>query len=106
MVLQPAMILQHCAVAGRLEPSVRAYRVWPPRAYSEHRVSVTLWFRVPQSLTRYAYVVIPDNCRYLTIEVNGQTVHDSRTDVPCDLAEWEATRHKWANRRKPVWAAR
>lgn len=83
---------------------MRAYRVWPPREYADYPVTVTVWFTVPQCPTRFTYMVMPDNCRYLTIEVNGQTVYDSRRDVPCDMTEWEATHQKWANRRKPVWA--
>ncbi|AKV02319.1 hypothetical protein AKJ09_08982 [Labilithrix luteola] len=40
-------------------------------------------------------MVTEDNLRYFTIEKNGETVYDSRTDVPCDMEKWAETRAKF-----------
>lgn len=33
-----------------------------------------------------------DNIRYITIELNGLTLYDTRDDVPCDMDKWRETR--------------
>ena len=33
-----------------------------------------------------------DNIRYITIELNGLTLYDTRDEVPCDMDKWRETR--------------
>jgi hypothetical protein len=36
-----------------------------------------------------------DNIRYITIELNGLTLYDTRDDVPCDMDKWRETRARF-----------
>ena len=38
--------------------------------------------------------IVPDNRQFYTIEQNGRVFYDSRTDVPCDMVEWERLHQK------------
>ncbi len=102
----PALIVQHCAVSGRLETPVRTWRVsdvrhqetpWRPAQPDEYSLHVT--FQEPRQRRRYIYSIKSDNLRYLTIEVGAQTVYDSRAEVPCDMAAWEGVNTEWRTRR-------
>jgi hypothetical protein len=42
---------------------------------------------------------VSDHRRYLTIEVDGQVLYDSQTDVPCDMARWAETNARFRNNR-------
>ena len=46
-----------------------------------------------------------DNIRYITIELNGLTLYDTRDDVPCDMDKWRETRARFPA-RWPVAIAR
>jgi DNA invertase Pin-like site-specific DNA recombinase len=39
-----------------------------------------------------------DNIRYITIELNGLTLYDTRDDVPCDMDKWRETRARFPAR--------
>jgi hypothetical protein len=41
----------------------------------------------------------PESIRYLTIEDAGRVLYDSRVDVPCDMAKWDETNHRFRNNR-------
>jgi hypothetical protein len=58
-------------------------------------VSVTVGFKKPRKRTAAFYTMVPDDIRYLEIEVDGKVVYDSRTEVPCDIEEWHATRARF-----------
>ena len=81
----PALIVQHCAVFGRLETPVRAYCIGEPERYAQHPVSVALFFIRPRKRTSASYTLVPDNLRYATVEVDGKVIYDTRKDVPCDM---------------------
>ena len=36
-----------------------------------------------------------DNIRYITIELNGLILYDTRDDVPCDMDKWRETRARF-----------
>jgi hypothetical protein len=91
----PALIVQHCAVMHRLETPVRWFRVGQPRPYAQHPASVCVGFKKPRKRVPHYYTITPDNIRYLTIEVGGRVVYDSRQEVPCDMAKWEETRSRF-----------
>jgi hypothetical protein len=42
-----------------------------------------------------------DNIRYITIELNGLILYDTRDDVPCDMDKWRETRARF-HARWPV----
>ena len=94
-----ASIRQYCAMAGTLETPVRTYHIAPPQRYAQPPTSVRVYFLKPRNRSPVSYNMVPDNLRYLTIEVAGQVVYDSRTDVPCDMAKWTATNQEWQDRR-------
>ena len=39
-----------------------------------------------------------DNIRYITIELNGLILYDTRDDVPCDIDKWRETRARFPAR--------
>src|SRR5262245_32836749 len=86
-----AVIIQHCAVMGRLETRVRTYAISDPRPMTRTQTGVNVSFMKPRHRRAAYYRILSDNLRYLTIEVAGQVVYDSRQDIPCDMGEWEAT---------------
>jgi hypothetical protein len=87
-----ALIVQHCAVFGRLEAAARTFEVGPVKPYGESPCSVTVAFTRPKQRGRHTFTIVPDNRRYLTIEVAGKVVYDSRQDVPCDMVAWRETK--------------
>jgi hypothetical protein len=91
-----ALIIQHCAVFGRLETPVRKFTVEDVRPYAQSPISVSVVFVKPRERRAYSYTIKPDDSRYLTVEVNGEVVYDSRKDVPCDMEQWAVTRARSA----------
>jgi hypothetical protein len=96
-----ATIVQHCAVSGRLETQVRTWAVGEPRPYAQYPIAVSIVFMEPRKRRRSGFTITPDNRRFLTVEANGVTLYDSRSDVPCDMAAWETTARKWSRYQQP-----
>jgi hypothetical protein len=94
-----ALLIQHCAVMGRVETRVRAYQIGPVEPYAQYPVSVNVYFFKPRERHFAWFCLVPDNLRYLVIEVAGQVVYDSRTDVPCDMEVWTATNRRFTGQR-------
>ena len=92
------VVVQHCAVFGRLETPVGRYRVGRPRTDARHPTSVVVVFLDPRTARRATVTAWTDSRRYLTIETGGRVVYDSRRDVTCDMAAWTATRRAHAAR--------
>ena len=92
------LIVMHCAVSGRLAFLARKYSVGPVRPYAQHPVSVSVWYTPPRARRPTGFTITPDNIRFLTIEVDGRVVYDSRADVPCDREKWEETNARFAER--------
>ncbi len=90
-----AVIVTHCAVLGRKETAVRAYRIGPVAPYAQYEKHVFIYFYEPKRRTFRFYGVSNDNRTFLTVEVAGRTVYDSRTEVPCDMQQWSETNDKW-----------
>jgi hypothetical protein len=67
-------IVQHCAVYGRLETEARWVQTSDPRRHAQHDRAVHVTFIKPRKRIRCFYVVVPDNCRWLEILVDGKTV--------------------------------
>jgi hypothetical protein len=88
----------HCAVFGRLEDVVRKVKVSNPGPHAQYRASV--WVNCVKAGRRKSVdvVMVPDDIRYCTVEdESGRVLYDSRQDVPCDMAKWEATRRRFEN---------
>lgn len=94
-----AVIIQHCAVMGRLATPARAYQVSAPRPVTRTQTGITVSFIKPRQRRSAYYQITSDNLRYLTIEVGGHVVYDSRHDIPCDMEQWAATNAKWQHNR-------
>jgi hypothetical protein len=98
-----ATLIRHCAVFGRKRKEVRKFRVTDPAPFAQYPVAVTIWITEPRKRTSFGYRATPDNLTYLTVEVQGAVVYDSRSDVPCDMEKWEDIyqKHKaeWLERK-------
>ena len=94
-----AVIVTHCALLGRKETAVRAYCIDPVKPYAQYEKSVFIKFLEPKRRRKRRYEVMEDNRTFLTVEVAGRTVYDSRTEVPCDMQQWSETNDKWKLRR-------
>ncbi len=81
-----------------MERKVRRFDVEDVRRYAQHDRTVTVMFVHPRERRSCFYTMKPDDTRYLTIEVDGQTVYDSRDDVPCDMEKWQASRKRFIDR--------
>jgi hypothetical protein len=53
----------------------------------------------PMNLSAPMIHAFLDNIRYITIELNGLTLYDTRDDVPCDMDKWRETRARFPARR-------
>ena len=95
----PAVVVVHCALDGRLETPVRGFHVDAVAPYAQYPCAVRVSFQRPRERRWSSVIVKPDNMRYLTIEVGGQIVYDSRPDVPCDMAAWNALDAECRTRR-------
>jgi hypothetical protein len=87
------VVIQYCAVLGRLETPAQWVKT------CEVRPSVTVYFKEPGEPVRNYYIISPDNVRFAQIEVEGRVIWDSRQEVPCDMAAWEATNARHQERR-------
>ena len=97
-----AVIVQHCAVFGRLETEVRKFIVGDVRPWAQYDCAVSVSFVKPRKRRWYSYTMYPENIRYLTIEVDGKTIYDSRDDVPCDMSAWVETDTRFIGKRSRV----
>lgn len=95
----PARLVQHSAVFGRMETEVREFRVGDVYPYGESSRSVGIDFVEPGKSQHYAFTMRTDGERYLTVEMAGQTVYDSRIDVPIDMDKWHETDARFQTRR-------
>jgi hypothetical protein len=77
-----ALIIQHCAVNGRLEQAVRAYHVGSPRLYTQGRLGLHVTF-IPTGKRKMAYYsMTEDNLRYLTIGSYPSSVRVNTRGLP------------------------
>jgi hypothetical protein len=79
------VIIQHCAVLGRRETQAR----WVKTDKTTNS-TVTIFFKQAGEAQSVYYIVRSDNIRFAQISVEGQIVWDSRREVPCNMAFWEA----------------
>jgi len=94
-----AVIVQHCAVMGRMETPVRSFRVGEAEPDAQYPTSVSVWFVEPRKRRRAYVTMRPESIRYLTIESAGRVLYDSRADVPCDMDKWDETNRRFQNNR-------
>ncbi len=98
-----ATIIQYCAVFGRLETPVRQWSAREPAPYAQHPIAVSVSFSEPRKQRTSFFNIVPNNTRYLTVEQDGVVVYDSRSEVPCDMQDWQAIRNDIINRfHKPA----
>jgi hypothetical protein len=95
-----ATLRYRSSVFGEWSRYVRKFRVYEVKPYAQHAVSVTIGFCEPRKRRWCFDTIVPDNIRYITVEVNGRSIFDSRDVVPCDMDDWEATRARLANIRR------
>lgn len=96
----PATLKTYNAVFGYHETPVRKYTISEVSSYAQHDRSVAITFTEPRKRNSMRIRITPDNISFTTVDVGGETVYDSRIDVPCDMDHWHETnaRFKGANR--------
>jgi len=82
-----ATIWLFSAVTGPLETKVRNYAVLESRPYAQYDKSVTIRYTEPRKRSPKALTIM-GNERFVTVEVAGEVVYDSRFDIPVDMDEW------------------
>ena len=92
-------IVTHCAVFGRKVTPVRKFCVDEVRARPQYPCSVYVFFTAPRRRVQQAFLIVPDNLTYLTVEVDGREVYDSRIDVPCDMTKWKEVYDRFEKKR-------
>lgn len=98
----PAVLVSHCALFGTRHQPVRWFKVDAASApYAQYEFSIDIMFIEPRKRRKWIRS-INGNISYTTIEINGQTVYDTRSDVPCNMVEWERTKADWLARRAKV----
>jgi hypothetical protein len=83
-----------------LETLVRTYNVGPVQPRAQYPCTVSVECTEPGKRRRFFYTMEPTSDRYLTIEVGGRVVYDSRADVPCDMEEWAKIAAQFAKNRE------
>jgi hypothetical protein len=100
----PAMIVRHDAVlAGASDGvvqadegySVRKFEINRPGPRAQHPVSVRINYVLPGKRNWESCVATPDDYRYYKIKIGNDVVYDSRTEVPIDMAKFNATRQRF-----------
>jgi len=99
-----AVVVVCDAVMGRSEIPVRSFSVSEPTINDRGNQQVRVSGFKPRMRTATYWLVEDDgkHTRYVTVEVDGVSVYDSRADVPCDMAAWDATNQHHANDRPLV----
>ncbi len=87
---EQATITRHSAVGYGFSRGVREFKVHDPEPHAQYSVSVSIEYKMPRKRTRQWMRAVPEDISFITIEVDGQTVYDSRSDVPCDMDEYQA----------------
>jgi hypothetical protein len=83
-------IVDHSAVFGESQTAVRSWEVSEVKPYAQYEKSLTIFFVKPGKRKSDGYRCTPENLRYYTIkDRSGETVYDSRDDVPCDMGKWQ-----------------
>jgi hypothetical protein len=96
----PATITLHHSVVGIIgmpfddSIPVRNFTVGEVRPYAQYERTVYITYTLPRKRNRTSIHVRKDGLTYVTIDAGGQTIYDSRDDVPIDMDKWEATRAK------------
>ena len=77
--------MEHDAIGGRREFVVRKFRVGEVEPDEHRGKSVLVSIVGPRKRTWLHSRIVGDYFVFLTIEVEGCVVYDSREDVPCDM---------------------
>lgn len=96
----PCTVKHHCALQATYSHQVASVS-WYLGAYAQYakalHITETMARKPRQRKVRTAcYTIVPDDLRYLTIEVEGVEVYDSRADVPCDMHKYAETQKEFA----------
>lgn len=86
-----ATIVLHSSVFGITRKPARKFHVGAPRPRAQYDSTVSIDVIAPKKRTSERYTAYPDDRYFFTVEVDGATAYDSRTDVPCDMDKWQAT---------------
>jgi hypothetical protein len=86
-----AVLKRYCAVFGYHETPVRKFTVYEVEPRAQYDRSVMISWVEPRKRSSEATVIVPNDYRFMTIEVDGETVYDSRIDIPCDMDKWKVT---------------
>lgn len=93
------VLITHSAIFGARSEPIRKWMVSEVTPSSHFRATVEVSIRTiaPRKRTWNSRTAYGDET-YYTIEVEGETVYDSRTDVSVDMDRWNATWTKFGRR--------
>jgi RNA:NAD 2'-phosphotransferase (TPT1/KptA family) len=95
----PATLKIYNAVFGYSEKQVRKFRIGEVRPHAQYDHSVDVDFTEPRKRNSKYTTIVPTSSLFVTIDVDGATVYDSRADVHCDMDEWRATNARFRGER-------
>ena len=85
-------IFHHCTLSGVSRTDAREVRIDPPDREAQYDDVVTIRYTEPRKRRGRYFSVDPTNIVFVTVEVGGRLVYDSRTEVPLDMAFWNEKR--------------
>lgn len=96
----PCTVKHHCAFQATHSHQVASAR-WYLGEYAQYPKALHITETLPKKVRQRkvemnSYTIAPDSLHYLTIEVEGVEVYDSRVDVPCDMQMYAATQKEFA----------
>jgi hypothetical protein len=92
-------ITTHHAFGGDAVREVRMFRIGEPVRYAQYDRSVSIDYVLPRKRNWGSIRAVPNNLVYYTIEAAGFT-YDSRSDVPCDMDAFHASRERFQAQRR------
>jgi len=83
-------IVKYLVKEGKRETFVRTYEMLVPQPIGHYETALVIRHKAPRERHwRYEYA-IPCGYAYLTIEKAGKIVYDSRSEIPCNMEQFEA----------------
>lgn len=92
----PAVLVVHSVLWGRMEVAVDKFFVASPKPYDPYDKAVGIVFKESHKKAKLITLVIPENDRFVTIEIEGRVVYDSRLDIPVDMEEFHKAERQFA----------
>lgn len=87
---KPATYVFH-GIMSDYSRTVRAYCIGQVRPYAQYERSVSISCKLPRKRNAESHTVT-GNAYVEILAPDGTLIYDSRTDIPLDMADWQARR--------------